>query len=165
MGTKEKTKEQLQKERLAEQQEMERQELLARADQVKRETFSFTDEGVEQNDEAAQLFIDIHADDPKKKFDAYYKLTSFVLRMNLPKGSDNKRVRDVIYEEKNVFLTGKRKRKDGTRGADGRMAQLPVMEELARIVADWANSGASPVEIYNTLRDENTKRGYGTPET
>lgn len=155
-------KEKLEKEK---RQEEEREMILMQADENNEEAliFSDSDDTLVIKNEIADMFL-AEIDDPKKKYDMYYNAISNVLRRHLPKGDKFKKSRDWIYEEKNTFLTGKRKDKYGKRHADGRQSYSPVMAELVDIISGWISSKGTPVELYVTLRDKNIEKGYGKPE-
>ena len=62
------------------------------------------------------------SDNPEDKYTIYYQGIRKLLMDFLPKGQQYKKMRDYIYEEKNIFLTrGKAKNSKGIRGGDGRM--------------------------------------------
>tara|TARA_B100001059_G_C17688001_1_gene503394 strand:+ start:257 stop:820 length:564 start_codon:yes stop_codon:yes gene_type:complete len=101
-------------------------------------------------------------DDPEAKYNLYYKGIRHVLMQYLPKGKDYETERNVIYDEKNVFLNrGKAKDKAGLRGSDGRMTYNDDMGELADLIADWVMSSQDPVDLYQRLYDLNEKYEYG----
>jgi hypothetical protein len=100
-------------------------------------------------------------DDPEEKFDLYYKATRRILIKYLPKGKGFKQERDIIYDEKNIFLTrGKIKNKSGIRGADSRMAYNDDMYELVDLITDWVSTSQDPVDLYQRIYDLNDKHGY-----
>ncbi|KAA4632824.1 hypothetical protein F3B51_28810, partial [Bacteroides ovatus] len=81
-----------------------------------------------------------------------------------PKGAENKKARDLIYEEKNTFLTrGYRKDVRGIRGADGRMSYIADIRDLINIITEWAASQGTVFELYDRLRNINIEKGYGDP--
>lgn len=146
-------------------QEEEREAILMQADENKEEALVFSDNQgtLEVKNEIADTMLS-EIDDPEKKYDLYYHAIGKVLRQHLPKGNKYKKSRNWIYEEKNTFLTGKRKDKFGIRHLDSRQTYSPVMEELVNIISKWIASNGTPVELYVTLLNENIKRGYGKPE-
>lgn len=81
---------------------------------------------------------------------------------HLPKGKDYQELRDIIYDEKNIFLNlGKRKCDGGgVRGSDGRMTFQPVMNELLDIVLAWVGGSQNPFDLYRDLYFLNEKHGY-----
>lgn len=146
-------------------QEEEREMILMQADENHEEAFIFNDadDTLEIKNEIADMLLG-EIDDPEKKYDLYYNAISKVLRRHLPKSNKFKKSREWIYEEKNTFLTGKRKNKYGVRYADSRQSYSPVMAELVNIISEWIASNGTPVELYVTLRDKNIEKGYGTPD-
>ena len=99
------SKEELEEKQKLHEQEMERAAILMKADEVKEETFNFDLDGqIELKNEIADMILE-EIDDPEAKFNLYYKVINRVLKKHLPKGDENKTARDLIYEEKNTFLT------------------------------------------------------------
>jgi hypothetical protein len=155
--------EKIEKER---EQEIEREAILMKADEIKEETLIFDVDGqVEFKNEIADLVLE-QIDDPEAKYNLYYNVVNRLLKKHLPKGDENKAARDLIYEEKNTFLTrGHRKDEKGIRGADGRMAYIPDINELINIITDWISNRGTMFDIYTKIRDLNISKGYGTPRT
>lgn len=143
--------------------EQEKLRILAQSDQVKGEQLTITPAGdMSREREILQSALG-NIEDPEKKFDLYYKGINRLLRTHLPKGKKNKPARDFIYEEKNTYLTrGKRIKKDGTRGGDGRMSYISDADEMLQIVMDWIMENGTMVDLFNRLRDLNVSKGYGT---
>lgn len=140
----------------------ERARLLFQADEIKGEQISLSSEGLLTRSPEFTQFSVGNIDDPEKRFDIYYKNINRILRKTLPKGNRYKEARDFIYEEKNVILTrGKRKRPDGTRGGDGRMAYIADVEEVLSIVVKWANENGKMTDLFNELHTYNINKGYG----
>ena len=145
-------------------QEMERESILMKADEVKEETFAFDIDGqVELKNEIADLVLE-QIDDPEAKYNLYYNVIERLLKKYLPKGEEHKQAREWIREEKNTFLTrGHGKDEKGIRGADGRMAYIPDINEIVNIITEWITSKGSLFELYTKLRDLNISKGYGEP--
>lgn len=160
---KKKSKEELEKVRKEREQEMEREAILMKADEIKEETLIFDVNGqIEFKNEIADLVLE-QIDDPEAKYNLYYNVVNRLLKKHLPKGDENKAARDLIYEEKNTFLTrGHRKDEKGIRGADGRMAYIPDINELINIITDWISNRGTMFDIYTKIRDLNISKGYGT---
>ncbi|MHA4808037.1 hypothetical protein ACX0G9_08015 [Flavitalea flava] len=147
---------------LSEEAAAERMRLLAEADEVKGEQLSFTPEGQFVKIREIPVTDTGNVDDPEKKFDIYYRNINRILKRSLPKGKQYKAARDYIYEEKNVILTrGKRKKSDGTRGGDGRMAYIIDAEEVLEMVAKWEKENGKMADLFNTLHSYNISKGYG----
>ncbi|MBM6670027.1 hypothetical protein H6B14_04485 [Phocaeicola coprophilus] len=151
--------EKLQRER---EQEAERAEILMKADEIKEETFDFNMDGqVELKSELADMMLE-QIDDPETKYDLYYNVVNRLLKKHLPKGEEYKAARDLIYEEKNTFLTrGHRKDEKGIRGADGRMAYITDINELINVITTWISNKGTMFDLYSRLRDLNVSKGYG----
>lgn len=142
-------------------QEMERAAILMKADEIKEETLDFGLDGqIALKNEIADLFLE-QIDDPEAKYNMYYNVVNRLLRKHLPKGDNNKEARDLIYEEKNTFLTrGHRKDAQGKRGADGRMGYMPDMASLVNVIVEWISSQGTMFELYLRLRELNQTHGY-----
>ncbi|NDV64473.1 hypothetical protein [Bacteroides sp. 224] len=158
------SKEELEKIKKEREQEMEREVILMKADEVKEETLIFDMDGqIEFKNEIADLVLE-QIDDPEEKFNLYYNVVNRLLKKHLPKGEENKDARELIYEEKNTFLTrGHRKNEKGIRGADGRMAYIPDINELINIIMDWISNKGTMFDLYTKIRDLNISKGYGSP--
>jgi hypothetical protein len=116
-------------------------------------------------DELRQL-IGKEFENPVEKYNIYYNGIRKLFMDYLPKGKEFKEVRDVIYDEKNIFLNqGKRKSDNyGIRKSDGRMTFQPVMNEILDIVVKWVGDSQNPFAIYRELFELNEKHGYGHEE-
>lgn len=146
------------------QEEREKISILMKADEIKEETFSFDTDGqfVLKNEIEKMQLEEI--DDPEKKYELYYKVVNRILKKHLPKGADYKDVRDIIYEEKNTFLTrGRRKDKSGIRGADSRMSYITDITDLINIIIEWVTQSGTPYDLFTKIRDLNRTRGYNDP--
>lgn len=148
-------------------QEEERLGLLMQADEVKgKQLVIGIDGSVNTEDELRQSALGGDTQDPQKMHEVYYKGIQKLLTENLPTGKTYEKARNYVYEEKNTYLSGgHRLKKDGTRGADGRMGYKEAAEEMFELVMDWVLKKGSAVDIYITLRDLNVKSGYGMPDT
>jgi hypothetical protein len=144
--------------------EQERLEILMRADSVKGQQLAVDNEGQLFTTDEIRNFVLENVHDPSKMFDVYYKGIDKLLRGYLPKGPDFQQSRDLIYEEKNCFLTrGHRKNGKGIRGADSRMGHIEDAEIVLNLVIDSVVNGRGVFEIYCAIRDLNVSRGYGLP--
>jgi hypothetical protein len=152
------------KKKLQEQKDREKMEILAKADEIKNQTFVFDNTGeLALRKEIEDLSME-PIDNPEERYETYYKIVNRLLRKHLPKGQENKRARDLIYEEKNTFLTrGHRKDSRGYRGADGRMSYIADIRELIDVISEWIVSQGTMFELYNKLRTINIEKGYGDP--
>ncbi|ASZ13707.1 hypothetical protein KTO58_05680 [Chitinophaga pendula] len=105
-------------------------------------------------------------ENPDEKYNLYYKGIRKLLIDHLPKGEDYKEMREIIYDEKNIFLNlGKRKcDNNGIRKSDGRMTYQPVMNEILDIVVKWVADSQSPFDIYREFYELNERHGYGHEE-
>lgn len=146
--------------------ERERLELLQKADQVRGKQLTVDAEGELQTQDELKEFALGTVENPEKKHEVYYAGIQRLLLRFLPKGKQNQRLRRIIYDEKNVFLSrGKKKDDRGIRGADGRMGYLSDHEQALMQVIDWARKKQSLVELYRIFWDLNEKHGYGHQES
>lgn len=155
------SKEELERLQKEEEQEAERASILMKADEIKEETFDFDMDGqIELKSELADMMPE-EIDDPENKHDLYYNVVNRLLRKHLPKGEKYKTARDLIYDEKNTFLTrGHRKNEQGIRGADGRMAYIKDINDLINIITKWISNKGTMYDLYSQLRDLNKSKGY-----
>jgi hypothetical protein len=145
--------------------EKEKQEILARSNQPKTQSFALDETGDLVKVRDLKKFAFGGVENPEKKYEVYYKGLQRLLRKNLPEGKAYAKARSYIYEEKNTYLTrGHRKNPDGIRGADSRMGHLSEAETMLNIVIKWVRRNGTAPELYNTIREMNIKRGYGKPK-
>ncbi len=158
------SKEELEKIKKQQEQERERLAILFEADKIKEETLQFDLDGqVELKNEIADLVLG-QIDNPEEKYNLYYNVVNQLLKKHLPKGENFKKARDLIYEEKNTFLTrGRRKDERGIRGADGRMAFTDDINELINIITHWISAKGTMYDLYTKILDLNISKGYGKP--
>lgn len=104
--------------------DLERMELLQQANEKIGNQLTINSESgnIEEINELREL-IGKEFENPQEKYNIYYNGIRKLLMDYLPKGKDFKQVRDIIYDEKNIFLnSGKRKSdNNGIRKSDGRM--------------------------------------------
>jgi hypothetical protein len=126
-------------------EDIERLEILQKANEVKGEQLSINIDSELTIENQAVKLLGQTIDDPVEKFQLYYHGLTKLLKDNLPKGKENEQVRRIVYDEKNVLINrGAKKDEKGIRGSDGRMAYLEDLEFAIQIVADWiANSKSS----------------------
>ncbi len=143
-------------------EDIERLELLQKADEVKGEQLSINlDSKITVENQAVKL-LGQTIDDPVEKFQLYYHGLSKLLKDNLPKGKENEQVRRIVYDEKNILINrGAKKDEKGIRGSDGRMAYVEDLETAIQIVADWISRKGSPSEIFMAFWDKNEELNYG----
>lgn len=146
-------------------EDIERLEILQRADEVKGEQLAIDlDSEITVENQAIKL-LGQRIDDPVEKFQLYYHGLTKLLKDNLPKGKENEQVRRIVYDEKNVLINrGAKKDEKGIRGSDGRMAYIEDLEAAIHIVADWISRKGSPSELFMDFWDKNEKLDYGHQE-
>lgn len=116
---------------------------------------------VKSENELKEFALGHIPDDPEEKYNVYYKGIEKLLKRFLPKGEKYKSAREVIREEKKIFLTrGKKLNQKGIRGADSRMAYIQDMEEIMNLIIKWAFDSRNYFELYSLLRDKNEELGY-----
>lgn len=117
---------------------------------------------IKQVDELRQL-LNRTGESPEEKYNLYYLGIRRILMRTLPKGTAFKKERELIYDEKNIFLNRGKKKSDnnGIRGSDGRMAYQPYMEEMLDIISTWSSQSQNPFDLYTELYNLNEKHGYG----
>ena len=146
------------------QEDLERMELLQRASETegRQLRINLTTGGMQEIDELREA-LGKAFEDPEEKYRVYYKGIRKVLMDYLPKGDEFKEARDIIYDEKNVFLNRGKKKSDnnGVRGSDGRMTFQPVMNEMLDIIVRWVSESQNPFALYHMLYELNEKHGYG----
>ncbi|MCM0668495.1 hypothetical protein [Flavobacterium tyrosinilyticum] len=144
--------------------DLERLELLQKANEKvgKQLTISSESGNLEEFNELKEL-IDKDFENPEEKYNLYYRGIRKLLIDFLPKGKDYKQIRDIIYDEKNVFLNLGKKKSDnnGTRRSDGRMTYQPVMNEILDIIVNWVGESQNPFDIYRDFYELNEKYNYG----
>lgn len=145
--------------------EREMLEIMMKADQVKGQQLSIDATGEFYTEDELKKLVLGNVQDPEKMYETYYKGISKLLKQNLPTGADFKPARDLIYEEKNCFLTrGHRIKEDGIRGADSRMGYIEDAEIVLSVVVSWVVNKGTPFDLFTTLRDLNSSRGYPAPK-
>lgn len=151
------------KEELSE-SDIERLELLQMANEKvgKQLTIDSQSGIVEEFDELRSL-IGKDFENPEEKYNLYYKGIRKLLMDFLPKGKEFKNVREIIYDEKNVFLNLGKKKSDnkGIRKSDGRMTYQPVMNEILDIIIRWVGESQNPFDIYRDFYELNDRHNYG----
>ncbi len=143
-------------------QDIERLSILQKSEEIKGEQLSINIDLDVVIENQAEKLLSKKIDDPIQKFQLYYHGLTKLLRDNLPKGKEFKKVRDIIYDEKNILINrGAKKNEKGIRGSDGRMAYIEDIEEAIKIIADWTSRKGSPAELFMAFWDKNAELGYG----
>lgn len=145
-------------------QDIERMELLRKAnDKVGKQLTIGSETGsIEEIDEIREI-IGKDFENPEEKYNIYYVGIRRLLMQYLPKGKDFKEMRDIIYDEKNIFLNAGKKKSDnnGIRKSDGRMSYQSYMNEILDIIVTWVGGSQNAFHLYKLLYDLNDKHGYG----
>lgn len=144
--------------------DLERMELLQKANERigKQLSISAGTENLVEIDELREL-IGKEFENPEEKYNIYYRGIRKLLIDYLPKGREFQEMRDIIYDEKNIFLNlGKRKSDNkGIRKSDGRMTYQPVMNEILDIIVEWVANSQNPFYIYREFYQLNDRHNYG----
>jgi hypothetical protein len=143
--------------------DLERLEILQKSNEKvgKQLTFSSESGGLEEIDELRGL-IGKEFENPEEKYNIYYKGIRKLLMEYLPKGKEFKEIRDIIYDEKNIFLNNGKRKSDnnGIRLSDGRMTFQNNMNEILEIIVGWISESQNPFDIYRLFYELNEKFGY-----
>ncbi|MCE7063165.1 hypothetical protein [Dyadobacter sp. CY343] len=107
----------------------------------------------------SNIFSDIA--DPDKSHRLFFTMRRMLID-NLPRGKENKALRQQIYDQKNLFLNrGKALDKNGIRHSSGQMTYISTFLEPAfNVTADWVKSGGGPMDIFMAFYDLNKANGF-----
>ena len=145
-------------------EDLERAELLRKAgEKTGRQLRIDLDSGsLHEIDELRQM-IGKDFENPEEKYNVYYKGIRNILMAYLPKDKEFKEARQIIYDEKNIFLNVGRKKSDndGIRKSDGRMTFQYKMNEMLDVIVKWVSESQNPFTLYNLLYELNEQNGYG----
>lgn len=144
--------------------DLERLEMLQKSNEKvgKQLTINSESGGLEEIDELRGL-IGKEFENPEEKYNIYYRGIRKLLMEYLPKGKEYKEIRDIIYDEKNIFLNNGKRKSDnnGIRLSDGRMTFQNNMNEILEIIVSWISDSQNPFDIYRLFYELNEKFGYG----
>lgn len=143
--------------------DLERLQLLQRAHEKKGRQLTIDGEAGNLNEiDELKTLVGKALDNPEEKYKIYYKGIQKLLIEYLPKGEEYREMREIIYDEKNIFLNlGKRKCDGGgVRGSDGRMTFQPVMNEILDIVIAWVGGSQNPFDLYREFYMLNERNEY-----
>ncbi|HEY0669362.1 MAG TPA: hypothetical protein VGD22_14345 [Sphingobacteriaceae bacterium] len=146
----------------AEKRRREIEEILSEANNKTGEQLVLDELGtIHSQNELKEFALGHIPDDPEEKYNVYYKGIERLLKKFLPKGEKYKSARDVIREEKKIFLTrGKKLNEKGIRGGDSRMAYIQDMEDIMNLITKWAFESRNYFELYSLIKDKNEELGY-----
>lgn len=143
--------------------DLERLEILQKSNEKIGKQLSFNSEtgSLEEIDELRRL-IGKEFENPEEKYNIYYKGIRKLLMEYLPKGKDYKEIRNIIYDEKNIFLNNGKRKSDnnGIRLSDGRMTFQTNMNEILEIIIKWISDSQNPFDIYRLFYELNENFGY-----
>lgn len=144
--------------------DLERLEILQKSNEKIGKQLSFNSEtsSLEEIDELRRL-IGKEFENPEEKYNIYYKGIRKLLMEYLPKGKEYKEIRNIIYDEKNIFLNNGKRKSDnsGIRLSDGRMTFQTNMNEILEIIVKWISDSQNPFDIYRLFYELNENFGYG----
>ncbi|MGV0756792.1 hypothetical protein ACTS9E_14580 [Empedobacter brevis] len=144
--------------------ELERLELLQKSNEkIGKQLTINTDTGNLEEIDELRLLVGKEFENPEEKYNLYYSGIRRLLMDYLPKGKENKQLREIIYDEKNVFLNLGKKKSDnnGIRKSDGRMTFQPVMNEILDIIIKWIGESQNPFDLYKEFYNLNERHEYG----
>lgn len=118
-----------------------------------------SDEEIAREDfDGEQLLEDLQ--NPPEAYNLFYAIRREMMN-NLPRGEDSKKLREFIYEEKNLYLRqGKPHIPGKPIGADSRQAYLTHLRNALGAVRRWAAADGSPADIFQAFLDLNLAAGY-----
>jgi len=117
------------------------------------------EEDIEMEDALSESVLE-ETQNPDEAHDLYYSIQQ-LLQRSLPQGQQYDDLRDAVYEEKNIYLTGgEKKDEQGIRGADSRQGYLHHLRVMLKIVKEWSRRGASPFDLWSVLRKINEDLDY-----
>jgi hypothetical protein len=124
----------------------------------KQGAFDFSDE---TDEEPISIGVFQDAQNPEEAYDLYYAIRRMLMR-GLPSGEENRELRQMVYDEKNLFLrSGIARPLDGRPvGADSRQGFLSLMRDSYVVTQNWARRGGSPYDIFQDYYDLNKKMNY-----
>lgn len=144
--------------------DIERLELLQQANEkVGRQLTIDSETGIIEEFDELRNLIGKEFENPEEKYNIYYKGIRKLLMDFLPKGKEFEQVRNIVYDEKNVFLNLGKKKSDnkGIRLSDGRMTYQPVMNEILEIIIEWVGNSQNLFDIYREFYQLNERHNYG----
>ncbi len=147
-------------------EEIERREILNKADEIKGEQIKLDlFAGTVSLENEAKLLLGTAIDDPEKKHKLYYDGLEKILKKFLPKDKQGKEISRMIRDEKLVFLNrGAARGPDGLRGSDSRMAHIEDIETAIDLVGDWLSQKGTYTDLYMAFYNLNESLGYGHQE-
>ena len=125
----------------------------------KQRNFDFSEE--ESEDEPFKPEFAGDQQNPKESYDLYYAIRRLLMQ-GLPGGKLNKKLRQTVYDEKNLYLRQGigRPLDNSTIGADSRMSFLQFLREAYSTTQNWANRGGSPYDIFIEYYNLNKQMRY-----
>lgn len=119
----------------------------------------FEMEEVEDEPFRPELAGDLH--NQKESYDLNYAIQR-LLKQGLPRGEENRALRQMVYDEKNLFLRdGVDRPLDGSPiGADSRQAKPSYQRTAYAKTQAWAAQGGSAYDIFLEYYDLNKQMGF-----
>jgi hypothetical protein len=121
--------------------------------------FDFPEEGEEDEPFNPAFAGDVQ--NPKEAYDLYYTIRRLLMQ-GLPGGRENQALRQMVYDEKNLYLrNGVDRPLDGSKvGADSRQALLSFLREAFTKTQDWARRGGAAYDIFLEYYELNKKMKF-----
>lgn len=127
--------------------------------EAKQTSFDFSEEESEDEPFKPELAGDLQ--NPKESYDLYYTIRRLLMQ-GLPAGEKNKKLRQFVYDEKNLYLRqGIHRPDDGSIvGADSRQSRLQFLREAYAATNTWATRGGSANDIFLEYYDLNKRMRF-----
>ncbi|GAB2796264.1 hypothetical protein HNQ93_004187 [Hymenobacter luteus] len=122
--------------------------------------FAFSpEEEVEDEPFGAEFAGDMH--NQQESYDLYYAIRRLLMQ-GLPRGEENKDLRQMVYDEKNLLLRDgvDRPAGGGTIGADSRQGKPSLARSAYEKTQAWANRGGSAYDIFLEYYDLNKQMRF-----
>ncbi|MCC3160202.1 hypothetical protein LJ737_23400 [Hymenobacter sp. 15J16-1T3B] len=122
--------------------------------------FAFTpEEEAEDQLFGAEFAGDMH--NQQESYDLYYAIRRLLMQ-GLPRGEENKNLRQMVYDEKNLLLRDgvDRPAGGGTIGADSRQGKPSLARSAYEKTQAWANRGGSAYDIFLEYYDLNKQMRF-----
>ncbi|WP_310391150.1 hypothetical protein [Hymenobacter sp.] len=125
----------------------------------KQSSFDFEENGTEDEPFKPEFAGDLQ--NPKESYDLFYTIRRLLMK-SLPAGPDNQKLRQMVYDEKNLFLRqGVDRPTDGSKvGADSRQSLLSFLRESFTVTQDWANHNGTAYDIFLSYYELNKKMRF-----
>lgn len=151
--------------KILDERRFEKDEILQRSKEIKGRQLTIDGQGdLHEVNELNKLLERPNGKSPKEVYDLYYPGIYNVLNRTLPpKKGEGALLRRLVFDELGVFLADGKVKKNGRRGADGRMTYSENMEEVVEIISSWISESGDAISLFFELFDLNEKHAYPHP--